>query len=54
MLKGKKALTRLPAITQETMVYMQKSMDKIKLQNSLAELVAKVDAKEAKEIKKTK
>lgn len=51
---GKKALTRLPAITQETMVYMQKSMDKIKLQNSLAELVAKIDAKETKEIKKTK
>jgi hypothetical protein len=51
---GKKALTRLPAITQETLVYMQKSMDKTKLQNALNDLVAKIDAKETKEIKKTK
>lgn len=48
---GKKAISRLPAITQETMVYMQKSMDKTKLQKALIELIAQIDENETKKTK---
>lgn len=48
---GKKEISRLPAITQETMVYMQKSMDKTKLQKALIELIAQIDENETKKTK---